>query len=277
MKNLNAYNQDNYLIHKESVERKEKSESKNRLLSISKEIKDSYEVFNNNYNSEKFYNNSPNDKLTDFKDDLIKLYKYKNKVGNLIREKIFNIQEQTIQYTCQFCTLNTVNTLDHLLPKSKFPEFVVNIKNLIPCCSECNNYKNNSFSNNTNEKILNLYLDKLPNCQYLFVDIKWNERKVKFFLENRFSIQSDLFIIITNHYTKLKLVERFILKSNEILSEFINHCKNFTPNYNKEKFIETQKTLINDNQNAYGKNHWKHVLQLALLENEEFMNQFYNY
>lgn len=39
---------------------------------------------------------------------------------------------------CPYCGVGRVSTLDHYLPKSKFPKFSVHIFNLIPACRDCN-------------------------------------------------------------------------------------------------------------------------------------------
>src|SRR5690349_5881934 len=39
---------------------------------------------------------------------------------------------------CPFCGIGIVNTVDHYLPKTKFPILSVTPTNLIPCCRDCN-------------------------------------------------------------------------------------------------------------------------------------------
>lgn len=39
---------------------------------------------------------------------------------------------------CSYCQVSRANTLDHFLPKEKFPLLALTPWNLIPCCSECN-------------------------------------------------------------------------------------------------------------------------------------------
>lgn len=70
--------------------------------------------------------------------------------------------------TCQYCTLNSVNTLDHIIPKENYPEYAVHPKNLFPACSQCNSKKSNKWlDNNNNFEFINLYSHDLPNLQYL--------------------------------------------------------------------------------------------------------------
>ena len=39
---------------------------------------------------------------------------------------------------CPFCGIGTVSTLDHYLPKSKYPALAITPKNMIPACRDCN-------------------------------------------------------------------------------------------------------------------------------------------
>lgn len=42
---------------------------------------------------------------------------------------------------CPLCGIRNVKTLDHYLPKSRYPLLSVNPENLVPACSECNTVK----------------------------------------------------------------------------------------------------------------------------------------
>jgi hypothetical protein len=47
---------------------------------------------------------------------------------------------------CPLCGQRTVGTLDHYLPKTKFPAVAVNPLNLIPTCSDCNKAKDDEIT-----------------------------------------------------------------------------------------------------------------------------------
>src|SRR5690606_726271 len=105
---------------------------------------------------------------------------------------------------CQYCTISSGNTLDHILPQNDFPEFVVNHMNLLPICGDCNSTKNRFFLNDDGERIfLNLYTDILPQQQYLFVNIDFNNDivSVDFYLNNRNIIDISLYNLIYRHFT----------------------------------------------------------------------------
>jgi hypothetical protein len=113
-----------------------------------------------------------------------------------LREEIRTIQPITIQNTCQHCAIDSVGSLDHILPKELFPEFVLNPLNLIPCCPICNSHKNQNWKSEEGaDYFINLYTDRLPRVQYLFVEVEGEGGDINFHfkLENRFGIEDAIF------------------------------------------------------------------------------------
>jgi hypothetical protein len=169
MKNLTPYNSDCFDIHKKAVTKKHSGELKDRLITLNATVETEYKTFLEKFETNELNNLVPNVTLRLSKDDLLTLYSYQSSIIVAVRENIRKLQIRTIITTCQNCTIDTANTLDHLLPKSTYPEFVVNPRNLFPCCSTCNSYKLDSIAVNSEQKFLNLYLDELPNNQYLLM------------------------------------------------------------------------------------------------------------
>lgn len=216
---MNPYSGDCFPVHQLAVARKNDSDSKRRLLNIERIIQSEYSVYQAHFKANNLYRVKANKVATASKSDLIPLYQYQSKTIREVRDKIRRNQVQTITTTCQNCTINSANTLDHILPKGQFPAFVVNPLNLFPCCSECNSIKKDSSSS----EFLNLYLDPLPNEQYLFVNVqKDRDGELNFnytIRNNQNKIPANLFSVIESHYHSLKLPERFRLSSVEQISE----------------------------------------------------------
>lgn len=78
----------------------------------------------------------------EIKDKLIKLYSklYNNKVAKLYYDAICSTSNK-----CPFCEFGQVATLDHYLPKLKFPIFSILPYNLVPCCRDCNSNKGDRY------------------------------------------------------------------------------------------------------------------------------------
>lgn len=208
-----------------------------------------------------------------FKSDLHSLYDYQNRTITEVKGHIEKSQVRTIRNTCQNCTINSANTLDHILPQGDYPEFIVNPKNLFPCCSQCNSYKNRYLLNDGVKQFLNLYLDNLPEDQYLFVNLDFDENNEIDFvyeLENKNEIEANTFALIQSHYNKLHLLERMRLSANEVYSEIENLILVGLDRLNIDIIFEDIKENISNDQKAYGFNHWKCVLKLALINDIKF-------
>jgi len=278
MKNLKPYKDDCFEVHKKAVNKKHKGELKVRLESLNPTVEVEFKKYTEMFNTNELYLLAQNKILALSKEDLITLYSYQSSVIISVRESIRKLQVKTIINTCQNCTIDSVSTLDHILPQSSFPEFVVNPMNLFPCCSICNDYKLNAISSKENQKFLNLYLDELPKEQYLFVKVyldEYNEIDFHYYLENIGNkISSALYSVIASHYNNLHLFERMRLKSIESISELENKIITFRSRLSIDEII-TDLTLNADlDKEAYGYNHWKSILELTLLNTPLFIDKY---
>lgn len=273
MKNLYVYPNNTIEVHQTAVNRKNTGDSKTRLNSIENNVRADYVVYDQHFLENSIEHISNNNFYSPFKADLESLYNYQSATIRELRGIIELKQIRTIRTTCQNCTINSANTLDHILPQSNFPEFIVNPKNLFPCCSECNSYKNQYIEKDGIKLFLNLYLDILPDIQYLFVDFVFdenNEIDFRFFLENRYGIEQNSFNLIESHFLKLHLTERMRKKANAEYTEIENSILNKLDSLTLvEIFDEFNKNIIDD-QRAYGFNHWKCILKLSISKDERY-------
>lgn len=122
---------------------------------------------------------------------------------------------------CQYCTINEPDTIDHYLEKSNYPEFSSFGLNLVPCCGRCNRDKGEVVDNNLRQ-FVNLYYDTIPSDRFLYCSIMSINNGIpvlEYTIENRQnSIDPYIFQIIQNHFTKLKLNERFKNMANNLIS-----------------------------------------------------------
>lgn len=68
---------------------------------------------------------------------------------------------------CPLCSHRAVTTLDHYLPKSKYPRLSVVPINLIPACSDCNKSKLGGYPTLPEEEIIHPYFDDIENDLWL--------------------------------------------------------------------------------------------------------------
>lgn len=211
------------------------------------------------------------------KGDLLKLYNPKAKKLVEFKNSTTTILDNRASNVCQYCTINSANTLDHIVPKSEFAEFSVNPKNLLPACSECNGYKLNKWKENNNRLFLNLYNDILPIEQYLFVDFSpiQNNVEVNFRLSNINNIDINLFNLIKSHYSSLHLLIRFKRKSNDIISELVNSINASKVKLNQNDTVEVIRAKINADKVILGNNHYKLILEETIINDNAFISTFF--
>lgn len=207
------------------------------------------------------------------KADALKLYNYNSKPFTHLKNLIISRPNNYEINTCQYCTINSINTLDHIMPKDDYPEFAVHPKNLIPACSQCNSYKTNKWLNGGIFEFLNPYFHYLPLQQFLFANINYtnNTFEVSFYLSNpNNTIDAALFSIIQNHYRNLHLLERFKSKANEIISEFENTIIGNLTRLNLFDALHCARTTVQLEQARLGFNHFEAIIKLELCNGVAF-------
>jgi hypothetical protein len=68
---------------------------------------------------------------------------------------------------CPLCTIGSVMTLDHVLPKFKYPALAVAPLNLVPACRDCNFAKKTQIPTRPEDIYLHPYFDNVENDTWL--------------------------------------------------------------------------------------------------------------
>ncbi len=274
MRNLRPYNGNCIEVHRKIVSNKSKKNKDlfDRLDLLTPVIEKQYVEFENKFKNNDLENITPAVFNSENKNDLYSLYNFKLSLIKDVKKNITAYDGHTIVNTCQNCTINEVHTLDHYLPKNDFSEFVVNPKNLFPCCSYCNSLKGDSWLRDGKRIFLNLYLDILPQLQYLFVEVTKDGQSfnIKFFLKN-IGVSKPLFRIIETHYKKLNLLERFRENANDVISEL----RNTMESREGLQINDIRSLVLNKeakNKISFGHNYWRSILRIELVNNKDFIN-----
>lgn len=94
-------------------------------------------------------------------DELKYLYTYRMVGDNQPGRGIYDRLRAAGGEKCPLCGVNTVKTLDHHLPKSKYPVLSVTPTNLIPSCRDCQSAKKSGFPTTAEEQTLHPYYDNI--------------------------------------------------------------------------------------------------------------------
>jgi hypothetical protein len=277
MKNLKVYSGDAFLFHKKVCDSKNTTNNdplyKSRLEALNPDIEDAYEDYDHKSSGDDLASLTDSIFTDTQKTDLHKLYSYASVPVKELKEEVTTILNNRTHSTCQNCTILSIGSMDHYVPQEDFPEFIVNPHNLVPSCKDCNGYKNKVWRENGDCTFINLYSDILPQVDYLFVDINYEDDVFipTFLLNNSNGIDARFFAKVENHYNKLHLPRRFREESNRIITDLTIGIESRETNISLTSAISTSLRTANAFKVCYGHNYWIAVLQIALLNNQDFI------
>jgi hypothetical protein len=212
------------------------------------------------------------------KEDILELYSYHSAIMQKLKMGITTVELKRVISTCQNCTIGEINSFDHTVPQGEFPEFVVHPKNLFPSCSRCNSHKSSVWRKNGSRLFLNLYIDQLPELQYLEVKAAVNPRDIEttFFVSNSNGISAALYSKIYYHYEKLHLCDRFSQNIDKVITPLKNGISSSLQSLTIDEAVDVAIKTSNRNRKAFGFNYWKSLLELELLSSPEFLQMCIN-
>jgi hypothetical protein len=275
MKNLNPYSKKSIDFFDKVLNSKQDTAYVSRVNSLRINLVTQLTNYDSQFNSNSLVLASPVGYSGQNKTDLGKLYGYKRKAFRELETELTTNSNNRRNNTCQNCTLEAINSFDHILPQTEFIEFVVHPKNLFPSCTTCNSHKSKIWRKNGKTLFLNLYLDTLPQVQYLFVEIRITSNLIEptFYLQNLQNINPDFYELLENHYSKLHLYRRFKEKSGNVIEEIENSIKPYkNSSLSKSDLIFLIKAKIKLDQDSFGINYWKSILELELINNNSFID-----
>lgn len=142
-------------------------EMRERMLDCLFIIKDDEKLYINKGKNHELYTLKTKDEINGVsKKEFEKLYNYrmlnKDQDGREYYIKFLNSIE-----TCPYCGVRDVWTIDHYLPKTKFPSYTVAPINLVPSCYECNIHKDTYRANTKSDELWHPYFDFFTEDQWL--------------------------------------------------------------------------------------------------------------
>ena len=178
---------------------------------------------------------------------------------------------------CPLCGQREVSTLDHYLPKAKYPALAVTPSNLVPACRECNTTKSDKVFLSSIEETIHPYFDDIQNEVWLYSKII-EEDEISFVFEVRRPEEWDelLYGRVKNHFKEFNLNK---LYSTQAAVEFSGIRYRLMKVYNEVGNIRL-KTHIRECYESYSidcLNSWKSAMYRELSENEWFYNNWIVY
>lgn len=175
---------------------------------------------------------------------------------------------------CPYCGgVGEIGSLDHYLPKARFPAYSVLAKNLIPACGVCNKGMGSNFPTDPDLQPLNPYFD----AQHFF-DEKWTEVNV----EETIPIVANFGVAappnwsvkdkkrVAQHFQDCNLEERYRTRVSSELAPLLSQRKATLRNLTSGQFHEHLSVVANETSLPI--NGWKRTLYHGLLSSDWFIN-----
>lgn len=179
---------------------------------------------------------------------------------------------------CPFCGFGHATTLDHYLPKAKFPYFSVLPYNLVPACKDCNTGKKAKLASTAEAQVLHPYYDhqSFISEQWLFAEvIETSPAAVKFFVKPPAHWDSISKQRVKTHFVGFKLEQRFSVEAAEELSTLKSLLGSFLKNSGKESIREHLKERFLSEYDVH-KNSWKTAMYLGLSASDWYCEDGFN-
>lgn len=280
MINLSAYKEDSFKFYQDVLAKKNKTQKDpgyhTRMATLDNDIKTLFAAYDTAFNNSNLTSLKAHGYVDPHKNDLSKLYSYRSQLLQKLKIEITTIDQERLINTCQNCTINSVNSFDHVAPQAKFCEYSVHPKNLFPSCNECNGYKSDTYSNNNSPRLfLNLYIDSLPPEQYLYttLNITQNLVEVKFYLANNYGINNSMFDLLEHHYDKLRLLTRFTENMDEVITSLKNTILVGLESQSEADIKDMVVKRCALDKKYFGSNFWKSVLTIDLVNSRAYWDK----
>ncbi len=192
-----------------------------------------------------------------------------NRSLSCIRDEILGSARK---HVCPYCNVATVDTLDHVLPRTFYPEFSVLAQNLVPSCGTCNRKKGSTCFHSSGLNLMHPYFAMVPDDPILMVDLTVTAQEVtwRFSLLQNASMANADFEPIANTFTLLELADRYVEVS---VGEIIDVVSGFDDFYSDDDPTAVRtflQQLASSSRNSRGSNYWKTVILQALADSDAF-------
>lgn len=208
------------------------------------------------------------------REELRACYDSSTKALQELKKAIKAAQPKRLLKYCPMCGTTLPKTFDHYLPASLFPEYSVFTANLVPCCSHCNSTKDNDWLTPAGKRqYLHAFVDQIPDADFLDVTLLYIDELegvgAKFSLSRPDDLSDDQWGLLSSHYRKLRLIERYNELANDEVAEILSDCKIFLEEggINVRSFLSAKARSF---RGVHGRNYWRAVLMATLAADKNF-------
>jgi len=124
---------------------------------------------------------------------------------------------------CPLCGCRKASTVDHYLPKERYPVFSVTPSNLLPACRDCNTNKSSNSPGSPSELFIHPYFDEINDYRWLHAVVT-NEgpSTLEFSINEVEAWDEEMQLRVAYHVKELKLVDEYLYQANRLLRNIIS-------------------------------------------------------
>ena len=206
------------------------------------------------------------------KKEMKSVYDYRMVTPGMPGNKHYNKIKSSAPFgKCPLCSVRIVDTLDHYLPKSKYPSLAVTPINLIPACTPCNKGKHIDVPSNDREQTLHPYYDNVENVSWIKGRVlQTNPISFEYYVDCPVEWDQILKDRVKNHFDSFGINEIFSAHANdELRGARLQHINlhNDNPNLLIDHLQEAFQSRL-----VLGINSWQAILYSTLLNDNWFVN-----
>lgn len=154
-------------------------------------------------------------------DEFVAVYETRMVRRNTPGRKIYDLILSGANHRkCPFCGLGTASTLDHFLPKRRFPALSVTPSNLVPSCVWCQGNKAEYFGTTKDQQLLHPYFDNFEDQIWLGCEvIESNPAGFRYFPLEPAAWDATKHSRVAAHFRELELGALFSANAGSRLAE----------------------------------------------------------
>jgi len=171
---------------------------------------------------------------------------------------------------CPFCGFGHVSTLDHYLPKAKFPLISILPINLVPSCADCNKGKSASIATTKSKQCIHPYFDhgQLINEQWVFAEVdETSPASISYYSNPPSNWEEDDKSRVNSHFKDFKLANRYRTQASTELAPLKGELESDF-NISGSSGVRTELLKRAEVAKSLHKNHWKTAMFQALANSE---------
>lgn len=173
---------------------------------------------------------------------------------------------------CPFCGVGIATTLDHYLPKSKFPTVSVLPVNLVPSCKDCNTGKSAAIATTAEDQCLHPYFDQdyFIAEQWLFAEvIQTSPAFIRFYVNPPQHWDHVSKERVKSHFQDFNLAARFSLEATNELANLQDTLSQYMK-LSGAVAVQQQLIIVKNSHEGLHQNSWQTAMYQALSDSEWF-------